>query len=142
MKKFLSLLLAVCMIFSFTIFAYAEAPTTSAQPQTTGLITQYAISAFKQSTMYIGITGRTYGVVGVVKSGMIDIVIQRRASSSAAWGDYLDLDDHTVDNSSCIYGRELALPSNYQYRVYWKHYAKKSLLSTEKIKNYSNAVQM
>ena len=141
MKKFLSLLLAVCMIFSFTIFAYAEAPTT-AQPQATGLIYQYSASVFKQSTMYIGIIGKTYGTDGVVKSGFIDIVIQRRASSSAAWGDYLDLDDYTLDTRSCVYDRELALPSNYQYRVYWKHYAKKNLLSVEKIKNYSNAVQM
>lgn len=141
MKKFISLLLAVCMIFSFTIFAYAEAPTT-AQPQATGLITKYSISTWKASTMYMAIDGLTIGTNSVVKTGMIDIVIQRRASSSAAWGDYLDLDDYLVDSSAANYGRDIALPSNYQYRVYWKHYAKKSLLSTEKIKNYSNAVQM
>lgn len=129
------------MIFSFTIFAYAEAPTT-AQPQATGLITKYSISTWKASTMYMAIDGLTIGTNSVVKTGMIDIVIQRRASSSAAWGDYLDLDDYLVDSSAANYGRDIALPSNYQYRVYWKHYAKKSLLSTEKIKNYSNAVQM
>lgn len=141
MKKFISLLLAVCMIFSFTIFAYAEAPTT-AQPQATGLISVYSLTAYKVSKMYMGIDGYTTGIVSVVKSGMIDIVIQRRASSSAAWGDYLDLDDYLVDISSADYGRNIALPSNYQYRVYWKHYAKKNFLSTEKIKNYSKAVQM
>lgn len=141
MKKFISLLLAVCMIFSFTIFAYAEVPTT-VQPQSTGLITQYSISTYKVSTMYMGIDGLTRGTLSVVKSGMIDIVIQRRASSSAAWGDYLDLDDYLVDAGVADYGRDIALPSNYQYRVYWKHYAKKNLLSTEKIKNYSKAVQM
>lgn len=141
MKKLISLLLAVCMIFSFTIFASASTPPT-AEPMTTGLIVSYSIGACKQSKMYMWIEGKTTGTIGVVKSGMIDVTIQSRASSSAAWGKYLTLEDHTVDQHSCIYGREIGLPSNYQYRVYWKHYAKKSALSTEKIKNYSNVVQM
>lgn len=141
MKKLISLLLAVCMIFSFTIFASASTPPT-AEPMTTGLIASYSINTYKVSSMYMGIDGTTTGIVGVVKSGFVDIIIQSRASSSAAWGKYLTLEDHTVEQHSCIYGRNIGLPSNYQYRVYWKHYAKKSALSTEKIKNYSNAVQM
>lgn len=141
MKKLISLLLAVCMIFSFTIFASASTPPT-AEPMTTGLIARYSLSAYKQSKMYMWIDGTTSGINSVVKSGFVDIIIQSRASSSAAWGKYLTLEDHTVEQASCLYGREIGLPSNYQYRVYLKHYAKKSALSTEKIKNYSNVVQM
>lgn len=141
MKKLISLLLAVCMIFSFTIFASASTPPT-AEPMTTGLIARYSIAAYKVSSMYMGFDGTTTGIIGVVKSGMIDVIIQSRASSSAAWGKYLTLEDYLVDCSTANYGRNIGLPSNYQYRVYWKHYAKKSALSTEKIKNYSNVVQM
>lgn len=141
MKKLISLLLAVCMIFSFTIFASASTPPT-AEPMTTGLIARYSISAYKVSSMYMGIDGTTTGINSVVRTGMIDIIIQSRASSSAAWGKYLTLEDYVVDCFAADYGRNIGLPSNYQYRVYWKHYAKKSALSTEKIKNYSNVVQM
>ena len=141
MKKLISLLLAVCMIFSFTIFASASTPPT-AEPMTTGLIACYSINTYKVSSMYMGIDGTTSGINSVVKSGFVDIIIQSRASSSATWGKYLTLEDYLVDSPTADYGRNIGLPSNYQYRVYWKHYAKKSALSTEKIKNYSKPVQM
>lgn len=141
MKRIVSIALAVCMIFSFTIFASAKTPET-AEPMTTGLITKYACSISKETDNYINIYGTTFGINSVVKTGFIDIEVQRRSSSSAAWGHYMDLDDYTSDNTAALYDRNLALPQKYQYRIYWKHYAKKSLLSTEKIKNYSNAIQM
>lgn len=51
-----------------------KAPTT-VQPSATGLISQYSLSAYKQSKMYMWIDGITRGTLSVVRSGMIDIVI-------------------------------------------------------------------
>lgn len=79
------------------------------------------------------ISGYTQGSDEVIKCGFTKVVIQRRASTSASWSNYKTLND--LYSSSDYYRLSKSIPVNYgyQYRVTATHYAKKSLLSTQKI---------
>lgn len=107
----------------------------------TGLISMYYIG-IAQNGNTLTIVGKTYGISDVKKSGFKEIVVQQRKSSSDSWSTYTKYTDVYLDNTSYVISKSLAVPAGYQYRVTCIHYAKKNLLSTQKISNTSNIVTM
>ena len=83
----------------------------------------------------------TTGTTEVVKSGFKEVVVQRRASSSASWTDYITYEDIYWDEIACNLAKTLTVPTGYQYRVTCVHYAKKNFLSVQKLDNESNIIQ-
>lgn len=104
-----------------------------------GLITSYGLSLETSGTT-LKIYGQTHATQEVSKCGFKNLVIQRRASSSASWQDYYDYGNVYADGSAANLSTTLSVASGYQYRISCKHYAKKSLLVTQSISNTSNIV--
>ncbi|MCM1114953.1 MAG: hypothetical protein NC397_05600 [Clostridium sp.] len=104
-----------------------------------GLINLYAIGISKSGTT-INIIGKTIGNTEVVKSGFTKVVIQRRANSSSSWSNYKTYKDIYADLPACYLSKSITVAKGYQYRATCVHYAKKSLLSTQKLDNTSNTV--
>lgn len=107
----------------------------------TNLINRYNIAINKSGSDLI-VVGSTIGTYEVKKCGFKEVVIQRRKTSSNSWSTYTKYTDLYLDTSGYTISKRLAVPSGYQYRVTCIHYAKKSLLSTQKINNTSNIVTM
>lgn len=107
----------------------------------TNLINRYNIAINKSGSNLI-VVGSTIGTYEVKKCGFKEVVIQRRKTSSNSWSTYTKYTDLYIDVSSYTLSKTIAVPSGYQYRVTCIHYAKKSLLSTQKINNTSNIVTM
>ena len=105
------------------------------------LIAAWAIAISKSGTNTLNIAGVTTGTHEVVKSGFKEVVVQRRASSSASWTDYVTYEDLYWDVPACTLTKTLTVPTGYQYRVTCIHYAKKNFLSVQKIDNVSNVIQ-
>lgn len=115
--------------------------TTDEDNRATGLIAAYAIAISKSGTNTLNIAGKTTGTGDVVKSGFKEVVVQRRASSSASWSDYATYEDLYIDTGSYVLAKSLTVPTGYQYRVTCIHYAKKNIFSVQKIDNESNVIQ-
>ena len=107
----------------------------------TGLISLYAIAISKSGTNTLNIAGQTSGTVDVVKTGFKEVVVQRRTSSSASWTEYYRYEDLYINEVGYNLGKSLTVPTGYQYRVTCVHYAKKNILSVQKIDNVSNVIQ-
>ncbi|MCH5191526.1 MAG: hypothetical protein J1F23_05110 [Oscillospiraceae bacterium] len=105
------------------------------------LIAMYNIAISKSGSTLI-IVGKTYGTYEVKKSGFKEVVIQQRKSINDSWSTYLKYTDLYIDASGYTLSKSITVPSGYQYRVTCVHYAKKSLLSTQKINNTSNTVMI
>lgn len=164
MKKTLSSLLAIILsllfLFQTSLVAFAEDepewqdaswteeefydillenPNNLITPYATGLILSYAI-AIKGSGTNLLIAGKTTGNLNVVKCGFTVVTVKRRVKSSGSWVAYKEYKDLYFDDSAYTLTKTISVPTGYQWRVYCTHYAKKSLLSTEKIENASNVV--
>ena len=98
----------------------------------TGLITKKNLSIAKDGTKLV-IKGYTYGSDEVVKCGFKEVIVQRRSTSSASWSDYKTYKDLYSESTKYTLSKSLTVATGYQYRVTAIHYAKKSLLSTQKI---------
>ncbi len=109
--------------------------------RTAGLITRYAIGLEKSGSQ-LSIVGKTICAPGVVKSGFTEIVIQRRKAINDSFSTYDTYYDLYSNSTSYAISKKITPTPGYQYRVTCTHYAKKSLLSTEKIKNTSNIISM
>lgn len=107
----------------------------------TGLIAAYAMAISKSGTNTLNIAGLTTGTADVVKSGFKEVVVQRRASSSASWSDYVTYEDLYITEIAYNLAKSLIVPTGYQYRVTCIHYAKKNIFSVQKIDNVSNVIQ-
>ena len=105
------------------------------------LIARYNIAISKNGSTLI-IVGCTMGTYEVVKSGFKEVVIQQRKTINDSWSTYIKYTDLYLDTSAYTLSKSITVPSGYQYRVTCIHYAKKSLLSTQKISNTSNIVIM
>lgn len=77
--------------------------------------------------------GITQGNSEVVKCGFTKVVIQRKKSSSTSWSNYKTYNDLFSESNNYTLNKSVAVEKGYQYRVTATHYAKKSLLSTQKI---------
>lgn len=107
----------------------------------TGLIMTYGIGVTANGSNLV-IAGRTICISDVVKCGFTVVTIQHRKSSSYSWTDYRTYTDLYNNNSSYTLAKTVAVASAYQYRVTCTHYAKKNLLTTQKINNTSNVVSI
>lgn len=108
-------------------------------PLAADLIMEYYIGISKEgNTLYIG--GKTFGNAEVVKSGFTKVTIQKKLPTSPTWNDYITYKDLYADASHYILTKSVTLASGYQYRVVCTHYAKKNILSTQKIDNTSNVL--
>lgn len=104
-----------------------------------GLIVSYGIAISNNGSNLL-IAGKTICDPHVVKAGFTVVTIKRRTVSSAAWSTYKTYEDLYNSASSYTLTKTISVPTGYQYRVYCTHYAKKNLLSTEKINNSSNVI--
>ena len=98
----------------------------------TGLIIRKNLAIAKNGSSLV-ISGYTYGSSDVIKCGFEEVVIQRRASTSASWSDYKTYEDLYSESAKYTLNKSLTIATGYQYRVTAIHYAKKSLFSTQKI---------
>lgn len=151
MKKYLSIILSIFIaaccfvpctslaadnddvIISETEFeelehTYAEYIETRA----TGLIVSKKLGIAKSGGSLV-ISGYTTGTSSVIKCGFTKVVIQQRKSSSDSWRTYKSYSDLYSDSNTYTLGKTISVTSGYQYRVTATHYAKQSLLSTQKI---------
>lgn len=107
----------------------------------TGLIISYSIGISKDDKALV-IAGKTSGSLDVKKCGFSVLIIQRRTDSSDTWKNYLTYKDLYNDATIYYLGKTLNLPSGFQYRVTCTHYAKKNILSVQKVDNVSNTVTL
>ena len=115
-------------------------PNNDIEPFATGLINGYYIGISKDGNKLI-IAGKTIGATGVIKSGFTKVTIQRRKDSSSSWTDFKVYEDLYNDATSYFLSKSYIVISGYEYRVTCTHYAKKNLLSVQKIDNTSNTIQ-
>lgn len=76
----------------------------------------------------------------VVKCGFKKILIQRRTNANVAWSTCFTFEDLYDDCPSYTIARRIAVTTGYQYRAVCTFYAKKNILSTQKIELTSNVV--
>lgn len=153
MKKLISIILstiiAITCIVPFTAFAEDNVENnleftqeefeslehvyaTSVQPYSSSLIVGHTLGIAKDKNILL-ITGSTKCSSDVVKCGFTKVVIQRRSSSSASWSNYKTFTDLYDDDNRYQLSKRVTVTSGYQYRVTATHYAKKSLISTQKV---------
>lgn len=146
MKKILCLIIAIFMMLPVNAYAMENdvainEPVTMSDEdmaRISGLITSYSIKISKSGTT-LKVVANTTCVTDVTKCGLKELIIQKRSSTSD-WENYIVFNDLYSNSSSHSYSNSYTVPSNYQYRATCKHYAKKSLLSTQTIDNTSNIV--
>lgn len=146
-KKTICILFAVLMLVPANMCALANdeyPPEVVAEQEgdmarISGLISTYYIGISNSGTN-LSIVAKITCVTGVVKCGFKEIMVQRRKSSSDSWADYFSYKEIYADRSSHNYANTVPVAKGYQYRVTCKHYAKKSLLSTQTINSTSNVV--
>ena len=109
------------------------------RPLASGLITFYSIGISKDGNTLI-IAGKTSGAAGVIKCGFTKVTIQRRKDSSSSWTDYKVYEDLYNDSGIYALSKSYIVISGYEYRVTCTHYAKKNILSVQKINNTSNTI--
>ncbi len=102
------------------------------ETRTTGLIVDKKLVIAKSGSNLV-ISGYTICTSSVVKCGFTKVVIQRKKSSETSWTNYKIYNDLFSDSNTYNFSKSVAVTSGYQYRVTATHYAKKSLLSTQKI---------
>lgn len=164
MKKIISLSLTICFLFSLfipnTVFASEEEmvewqdiylseeefnavlsnnSNNDIRPITSGLIDMYSIGVSKKDNTLI-VAGKTIGIAGVVKCGFTKVTIQRRKTGTSEWSDYIPYTDLYNDAGSYVLAKSCLVTPGFQFRVVCTHYAKKNILSVEKIDNVSNIV--
>lgn len=166
MKKTISIVLSICFLFFLfipnTVFASVEEeagdwqdislseeefntilsnnPNNEIRPLASGLINAYSIAISKNGNTLI-IAGQTIGATGVVKCGFTKVTIQRRKDSSSSWTDFKTYEDLYVDGGTYALAKKYVVISGYEYRVTCTHYAKKNILSVQKINNTSNTIK-
>lgn len=165
MKKLFSLIIVGCLIFTLfipiNVFAavggestewkdivlsneefekiLSNNPNNKIMPFASGLIDSYSIAISKNGKTLI-IAGKTKGSSEVTKCGFTKVTIQRRTNSSASWSNYKTYTDLYSESRSYNLAKSITVLTGYQYRVTCTHYAKKNILSTQKIDNTSNTL--
>lgn len=106
---------------------------------TSGLITTKTLSLAKSGSNLI-IKATTKGSTDVKKCGFTYIKLQQYKNGK--WVDYKTFEDIYNESATCTVTKFIAAASGYKYRVVAEHYAKKSLLSTEKISNITSSLSL
>lgn len=162
MKKFFktALIVALCMITAFPFNSFAVDseklqwydiditeneiqrildlnPQNNASSRATGLIIAYNVGIDKDGTN-LNLVAKITCDLDVVKCGFKKILIQRRATTSSAWSTCFTFEDLYYDDFAYTIARRIAVQTGYQYRAVCTFYAKKNILSTQKIELASN----
>lgn len=159
-SKLFAIILSVLFLFQASLVAFADDapdwvdanwsqeefeevlshnPNSQITTFTSGLITRASVGiTYSGTTLEIGAITQCANVV--VKCGFTVVTVKKRTSSSASWTTYKTYEDLYTNSNNYYLQKTLTVPTGYQWRVYCTHYAKKSLLSTEKIENASNIV--
>lgn len=161
MKKFLSVFLAILMFISASVPAQAFAENgeeynceltqeeldalefvgeDSIQTFASGLIVNTGLAVGRDGYNLI-ITGFTRGTSSVVKCGFKEVTVQRKKPNGSNWFDVQTFSDLYTDATYYSFAKSVPAESGYVYRAVATHYAKKSLLSTQKIEATSGTVQ-
>lgn len=113
-------------------------PQDNTSSRATDLILTYNIGIDKSDSTTLNLVAKIFCTVSVVKCGFKEVVLQRRATTSSPWSDYLVYKQVYNDYSSHLMARAITVQAGYQYRAVCTFYAKKSLLVTQKIQVASN----
>ena len=114
-------------------------PQNNVSTRASDLILFYNVGIDKDGTN-LNLVAKLVCDLDVVKCGFKKIVIQRRVTTSSAWSNYLTYEDLYDDCSDYLIARQVAVTGGYQYRAVCTFYAKKNILSTQKIELASNIV--
>ncbi len=117
-------------------FVYAEYDDLKA----TGLIVSKSLGIAKSGSSLV-ISGHTTGTSSVIKCGFTKVIVQKRNNSNSSWSDYKTYTDLYNNSNTYTLGKSISVSSGYQYRVKAIHYAKKSLLSIQKIEATTSYLQ-
>lgn len=163
MKKLISLLLVVFTLAlpSFSAFAavggeaasddyyisdedfakleHVDSESNFISTYSSGLIQTTTLSLAKSGSTLI-IKATTKGSDAVKKCGFTYIKLQQYKNGS--WVNYKTYEDVYKESTSCTVTKSISAAKGYKYRVVAQHYAKKSLLSTEKISNSTSTLSL
>jgi len=148
-KKTVALVLAFIAMFSFEIFTVevSAVPTQkdivnlNAENSTrvTGLVDSYYIGIARHGD-YMHLVAKVYCIADVVKCGFKEIVIYRKVTGTTNWTFVRRYEDLYYDGCTHSVGIELQILPNFDYRATCVHYAKKNILMTQTIDDYSNVI--
>lgn len=164
MKKFFktALVVVLCLISAFPFNSFATGgekvqwydidltkneiqrildlnPQNNTSTRATDLILAYNVGIDKDGTN-LNLVAKITCDLDVVKCGFKKIVIQRRSNAHVDWSTYLTYEDLYYDDFAYTIARRIAVTTGYQYRAVCTFYAKKNILSTQKIELNSNIV--
>lgn len=164
MKKFFktALIVALCMITAFPFNSFAIDgekvqwydidlteneiqrildlnPQNNASTRASDLILFFNVGIDKDGTN-LNLVAKITCDLDVVKCGFKKILIQRRTNANVAWSTCFTFEDLYDDDSDYTIARQIAVSGGYQYRAVCTFYAKKNILSTQKIELASNIV--
>ena len=114
-------------------------PQNNASTRASDLILAFNVGIDKDGTN-LNLVAKITCDLDVVKCGFKKIVIQRRSNANVAWSTCFTFEDLYDDDSDYTIARQIAVSSGYQYRAVCTFYAKKNILSTQKIELTSNVV--
>jgi hypothetical protein len=114
-------------------------PQNNTSTRATGLILAYNVGIAKDGTN-LNLVAKLVCDLDVVKCGFKKILIQRRSNANVAWSTCFTFEDLYDDCPDYLIARQIAVTGGYQYRAVCTFYAKKNILSTQKIELASNIV--
>lgn len=121
---------------------YVEGVKNSNGEMASGLISSYTLKLERSSNGRVGyVYATTNCIPEVTKCGFTEIRLQRRANASANWQDYATYLDEYTNTFSCSRSFSVSVTTGYQYRLYAVHYGYRNIFSTQKITNWTNAIQ-
>lgn len=158
--KIMAVMLSILFIFQVSFCAYAQDepewedieltqeefdeiialnPNNQIMPYATGLIiTKHIALTYKGTSLIIAGETSCYG--SVKRCGFSYLKIKERANKSLSWTTFMTYTDLCEDTFSYKLSKTVPVKKGYQYQVECTHYAKKSVLSVEKINNTSNLI--
>ena len=114
-------------------------PQKNASTRASDLILLYNVGIDKDGTN-LNLVAKLTCDLDVVKCGFKKILIQRRTNANVAWSTCFTFEDLYDDGFAYTIARRIAVTTGYQYRAVCTFYAKKNILSTQKIELTSNVV--
>ena len=114
-------------------------PQNNTATRASDLILLYNVGIDKDGTN-LNLVAKLVCDLDVVKCGFKKIVIQRRTNANVSWSTCFTFEDLYDDCPSYTIARQIAVSAGYQYRAVCTFYAKKNILSTQKIELTSNVV--
>lgn len=153
-KKTIALVLALVSIFSFEVFASDNShiyekkdvilfngieTNTDNSTRVTGLIGSYYIGVARHGD-YMHLVAKVNCIPDVTKCGFKEIIVYRKVTGTTNWTFVRSYEDLYYNGCSHSVEIELQILPNFDYRATCIHYAKKNILMTQTIDDYSNVI--